>query len=311
MFTYTRAELITYRAVCEGKSSTRTLSSSLGISERQVYRTVERLRSKGLVLPKRAKAEAILPAQGSHAQALRDFLLSGQAPIEVILGGRLLVLLSIMTAPKDLERVSYETLIGPSSVRVYVWQLKGLGVVLDTSEGLRISPTDHLMIRFLDDFSKGVCRAEMEQIAPQGVLRWSSGLEFLFSSGSTVGETRETGTTAMSAFGLKFFSNTRCFHWAYWHPRLGVEEIAIHNILIEPDNPRIVAYSLLLLHGVDFDRARLIKEAKYRGLENFARKMLDVLDGGEYPGELLPTQDELRELFAQYEGDHASALRQG
>jgi hypothetical protein len=188
------------------------------------------------------------------------------------------------------------------SVRRIVWALKGFGAILQDKSTISIPQHDTTLVRFLQDFSKGASMAMLESIAPAGTILWSEGLEFIFTSRAPM-STRgvsETGITAMSKRGLQFISDTRYYYCAYWGPRLRKEDIAMHQILIDPNSTRNISYGLLFLMKGGYNPAYLAKAGNAMGAGVLARQVAVYLRGEGVESPNFPNESDMEQLRAQY-----------
>ena len=303
MYVLRRNELRVFKSICDGAKSTANLVETLGVSAISVYRAVESLSSKKMIKARRTGKRLLLaPSSHSHSKALAAYLEGSRRPIEPLIGSRLLVLLSVSSNPKRLDRVAEETRLTSESVRRIVWNLKGFGAVNQEKRVISTPQSDTALLRFLQDFSRGACAAVLETIAPTGTVLWSEGLEFIFSARALVEArgVRETGITAMSRRGLRFVSDTRYYHCAYWNPRLRTEDIALHQILVDPSSTRNISYGILFLMKEGHRPTYLVKQGEAVGAGELARQIAGYLRGEVVDNPHFPSISDMAELRAQY-----------
>lgn len=302
MYVLNRNELRAFKSICDGAKSTADLVDALDISTISVYRTINSLSSNKLIEARRTgKRIQLSPSSHGHSKALAAYL-EGKRPIDPLIGSRLLVLLSVSGNPKVMERVAEEVRLSSESVRRIVWALRGFGAVSQEKRTISIPSSDTMLARFLQDFSKGACAAALESIAPSGTVLWSEGLEFIFSARSPV-EARgvsETGITAMSKRGLRFMSDTRYYHYAYWRPRLRREDIAMHQILVDPSSTRNLSYGLLFLMKEGYNASYLAELGDAVGACRLSGQMAEYLSEGVVDNPHFPSRADMAELRAQY-----------
>lgn len=303
MFTLRKNELWTFKSICRGDETVPAIAKASGASTISTYRAVQSLSSKHLVKGERqGKRIRLTRSAYGHSMALAAFLEGKGRSIEPLIGSRLPVLLSVSSNPKGLDRVAHETWLSRESARRVIWELRGLGVAEQDRRRVGIPATDTALTRFLRDFSKGACEATLESLAPSGNVLWSEGLQFVFSASrfeSTKGVS-ETGMTAMAKRGLAPTSYKKYYHYAYWRPRLRVEDIALHNILIDPCNPRGVSHSLMFLIKEGFDRERLTAEGGTVGEGTLAELMARYLEGNPVDDPRFPSRSGMTRLCTQY-----------
>lgn len=304
MYAFNRNELRVFKAICEGLGSTSDIAEALGLSTISVYRAVDSLSSRKLVHARReGKRLHLSPGPHGHSKALCTYIVGNRRPVEPLIGSRLLVLLSVSSHPKTLERVAEEVRLSRESVRRVVWQLKGFGAIAQEEGKIAIPRSDPTLARFLQDFSKGACASMLESMAPAGAVLWSEGLEFIFSSRTPLDErgVSETGITAMSRRGLRFMSDLSYYYCAYWRPRLRREDIALHQMLIEPGSTRNISYGLLFLMKEGYSPARLVRVGEALGARTLAEEAAKYLSGGVTDSPYFPSRTDMAELRAQYE----------
>ena len=303
MYVLHRNELRAFKKICEGATSTTDLADALDISTISVYRGLNSLSSNKFVEAKRSgKRIQLSPSPHGHSKALCAYLEGIRRPIDPLIGSRLLVLLSVSSNPKALERVSEEVRLSSESVRRIVWALRGFGAMNQEKKMISIPASDTVLARFLQSYSKGACEAMLESLAPAGTVLWSEGLEFVFSSRTPVKArgVSETGITAMSRRGLSFISDTMYYHYAYWRPRLRREDIALHQILVDPSSTRNISYALLFLMKEGYSSAYLAKLGDALGVRPFTEQLEVFLSEGTVDNPHFPSRAEMAELRAQY-----------
>lgn len=303
MYSLNRSELRVFKAVCEGHRSTSDIAEALDLSTISVYRAVDSLSSDRLVQARRdGKRIQISPSPSGHSKALCAYLVGSRRPLEPLIGSRLLVLLSVSSHPKTLDRVAEEVRLSPESARRVVWQLKGFGTITQEKGIISVPRPDIALAGFLHDFAKGACMSMLESIAPAGTVLWNEGLEFIFSTRTPVEAqgVNETGITAMSRHGLRLMSDTRYYHYAYWRPKLRKEDIALHEILIDPSSTRNISYGLLFLMKEGYSSARLAKAGEALGASALAEQVSKYLEEGAADNPHFPSRADMAELRAQF-----------
>lgn len=304
MYVLNENELRAFRALCEGAGSVLEIQDNTNVSSISAYRTVKSLSLSRLVESKRnGKSIRLSPSHHGHSRALCSYLEGSRRPIDPLIGSRLLVLLSVSSNPKRVEKVAEEVMLSRETVRRIVWDLGKFGAVSHESKKVSIPRSDVALSRCLRDYSKGACEAALESIEPTGTVLWSEGIEFMFASRKAVKApgVNETGITAMAKHGLQFVSDTRYYHFAYWKPKLRKEDIAIHQILVDPKSTPNISYSLLFLMKEGYSSAYLSKLGDALGIESLTKPINAFLRGENVENPDFPTRAEMAELRAQYE----------
>lgn len=303
MYVLTKNELSVFRTICNGHRSVADLKGATGMSSISIYRIAQSLSSKKIITVRRdGKRNLLFPSSHGHSKALAAYLEGSRRPIEPLIGSRLLVLLSVSSNPKDLDRIAEETKLTCESVRRLVWALKSFGAVRQDKRRSSVPQTDMTLVRFLQDFSKGSCAATLEDIVSTGAVLWSEGLEFIFAARGLADApgVRETGITAMSRRGLQFISDTRYYHYAYWRPKPKPEDIALHNLLVDPNSTRSIAYSLLFLIKEGCNSKYFLRQGDAVGAGELSKQIVSYLSGETVENAHFPSRADLNDLRAQY-----------
>jgi len=153
-----------------------------GLSLRATYDLIHSLEGKKMVTVKKGRNRAITPSDYLHASAFRQVFIQGTPPLQVFAGGKLSILLAIAFRPKKLSQISEETGLKITSVRRLLLDLMHYGLIWREGEEVTLSRSALDAKRFLEDFSKGACMANLEDISKKGILLWNDGLQFLFFS---------------------------------------------------------------------------------------------------------------------------------
>ena len=302
MFTLTRHELEAFEAVCSGKDSIKKMTDGGDYSGRTAYRLVTSLRQKGLLFSGNTNEDGLKPSSSLHSAALRRYVTSKRHPLDVITGSKLLILISISSSPKSLDTVAEETLLSRGTVRVLACSLRNSAVLTVEDDMMRIPRSNAFMTQFLQDFARGANMAMVQSKAREGTVLWSEGLECIFSAASTtvLEGMSKTAASAFHDYGIQLIGYTTYYHMAHWRPKLRAEDLALHQLLIDPQSTRGISYSLLLLRKVGFNRDYLTKEAKRLRVWDLVKEMIHCLSGLRVHNPLLPEMTELEELFREY-----------
>jgi hypothetical protein len=301
-YTLTRNQLEVFREICLGKETVSEILRSSSQSSKTVYRITEALLEFGIITRSEGRGARFSPSDGIHSAALKRYLLSKEHPIDAIVGSKLLLLLSISQMPKSMERIAKETGLMRDTVRVLAWSLRNLGIVAQEGSKIAISETDLFMKQFLQDFSKGVNLSIMQGRTKVGILIWSGGLEFIFSTPSLDNSTRirMTGISAMAMYGIQFISETNYYYYSNWNADLKPEDIAIHNLLTDRFNSRVIGYSILLIKKTGFDADYLLEESRYAGIDRLVKDIMNFVNGRPVKNRYMPSIADMEDLMVQY-----------
>jgi hypothetical protein len=301
-YTLTRNQLEVFREICLGKETVSEIVGSSSRSSKTVYRITKALSEFGVIDGSEGRGTRFSPSSGIHSAALKRYLLSKERSVDAIVGSKLLLLLSISQMPKSIERIAKETGLKRDTVRVLAWSLKNFGIVAQEGSKIAISETDLFMKQFLQDFSKGVNLSIMQGRTKVGILIWSGGLEFIFSTASLDNSTRvkKTGISAMARFGIQFISETIYYYYSNWNADLKPEDIAIHNLLTDRFNSRVVSYSILLIKKTGFDADYLLEGSRYAGIDRLVRDIINFVNGRPINNRYMPSIADMEDLMVQY-----------
>ena len=303
MYSLNRNELRALKAICEGTDSIQNLAEAIGISTVSAYRAAASLSSSRLAeVAREGKRIRISPSRYGHSRAICSYLVGNRRSLDPLIGSRLLVLLSVSSNPKTYERIGEELSLSKESVRRITWTLRQFGAISVLGGLASIPSADLTLARFLKDFSKGACEAKLESIERTGTMLWSEGLEFVFSARKTVDApgVSETGITAMSRKGIRFVSDARYYHYAFWRPKLSNEEIALHQILMDPTSTRNISYGLLFLMKAGYRRPYLERLGELLGIGALAGQIVRFLEGEAVENPQFPSEADMAELRNQY-----------
>jgi len=303
MYSLNRNELRALKAICEGTDSIQNIAEAVGISKVSAYRAAASLSSSRLAkAAKDGKSIRISPSHYGHSHAICSYLVGSRRSADPLIGSRLLVLLSVSSNPKTLERVGKELGLAKESVRRIAWTLRQFGAISLVGGSASIPSADLTLARFLKDFSKGACEAKLESIERTGTMLWSEGLEFVFSARKTVDApgVSETGITAMSRKGIRFVSDARYYHYAYWKQKLTNEEIALHQILVDPASARNLSYGILFLMKAGYRQAYLERLGQSLEIGTLTGQIVRFLEGKAVDNPQFPSKSDMSRLRNQY-----------
>ena len=301
-FVLTKNQLEIFRAICLGNSTMKEIAGYSGQSMNTVYRMTSRLELIGVIVISKGRGARCSPSHGLHSAALKRYLLSNERPIDLIVGSKLLVLLSISLMPKSAQSIARETCLKLETVRVLAWSLKNAGVLRQNGSLIGISTTDVFMKQFLQDFSKGANLQIMDERTNVGIMIWNGGLEFLFSARSLSDpkNVRKTATSEMARYGIRFISENIYYYYSNWNLELRPEDIALHNILADQFNSRMIGYSILLLTKTGFDTDYLLEGSRNIGMEGVVTDIVSYMEGRPVTNRFVPDPEEMHELMFQY-----------
>lgn len=301
MFSLTNNELRAIQALSVEGLTIKEIGERIGVSRRAASNIVHTLRDRRLIDYSGARNSMARLSGRPHADALRWFILEGTRPIELLAGGKLLVLLSIYRHAKTAERISLETGLKISSVERFLRELSTYGLIM-TEKGRYRLPTSDPMSPVLTSYAKGSCQAMMEDIAPGGILIWHGGLEFILSA-EVISDNRcahLTGLSAMGNYGLKFFTPRCEYRYDRWCGAPSAVTAALDILLAKPDSKESIRYALLLLSRERVDLSAFEAEARNYGLYREAGAISEFLSGRVVEEEWFPHEKDIFQLLEPY-----------
>jgi predicted transcriptional regulator len=240
------------------------------------------------------------------ASSLRKAILSEAVPSRVLVGGRLLVLLSVMRNAKTRDRIGLECGIRSSTTYQYIREMRNLGLV--QVQGGRYSLTEvRKEVRdFLEGFALGYAEMDALKWSHSARVQWYDGLQFLISDTNEIPSLKDrmTGYAAMPRFGLDIRGMEWSYHVSQWNPELGPEMVALHIHLSKPESLNAISNCVLLLVHSGFDRKVLLEESESAGADMIMGKVADVASGLYREDRLIAQKNELDALLAQYGAHH-------
>lgn len=301
MFSLTNNELRAIQALSAEGLTIKEIGERIDVSRRAASNIVHTLREKGIIDYSGARNSIARLSGRPHADALRWFILEGTRPIEILVGGKLLVLLSIYRHPKTTERISLETGLKTSSVERFLRELSRYGLIMTEKRRYRLPPSDP-MHPVLTSYAKGSCQTMMEGIAPGGTLIWHGGLEFIFSA-EVLSDHRcahLTGLSAMGNYGLKFLTPRCEYRYDRWCGAPSAVTTALDILLAKPDRKENIRYVLLLLSKERVDLSAFEAEGRNYGLDREAEAISEFLSGRVVEEDWFPHGEDISQLFELY-----------
>lgn len=301
MFSLTNNELRAIQALSAEGLTIKKIGERIDVSRRAASNIVHTLREKGIIDYSGARNSIARLSGRPHADALRWFILEGTRPIEILVGGKLLVLLSIYRHPKTTERISLETGLKTSSVERFLRELSRYGLIMTEKRRYRLPPSDP-MHPVLTSYAKGSCQTMMEGIAPGGVLIWHGGLEFIFSAEALSDHrcAHLTGLSAMGNYGLKFLTPRCEYRYDRWCGAPSAVTTALDILLAKPDRKENIRYVLLLLSKERVDLSAFEAEGRNYGLDREAEAISEFLSGRVVEEDWFSHGEDISQLFELY-----------
>lgn len=296
-FTENEVRIISYLALRPGRGT--EIAKETGQTPSSVSRVTQRLVAEGLVVKSPCGFSI---STNRMASALRGAILSEVVPLRALVGGRMLVLLSIMRNAKTRPRIGLECRIRPSTTYQYLRELQNLGLAQESGCKYTLPDSRRQVRDFLEAFALGYAELEAYRRSPSARVVWCDGLQFLISDTSEITSLRErtTGNAAMSRFGLDMRGREWSYHLSHWDSELGPEMVALHTHLSRPESLNAISGCVLLLVHSGFNRGILLEESGSAGAGKIMEKVADVASGHYRKDRLIAQQKEIDALLTQY-----------
>lgn len=297
----TRSEIEILKKIIEGKRDIKSIAGAAGLSISRTYALTRKLAENGFLKYRRVgMKKEIETSDRRHANFFKALIISHEINSEAVCYSNLRIFFSILYSPKTLQRISEETSLKIESIRKYIRKLKGIGLIYQVKGKVGMSASLPLLHRFLEEYAAFINQKVVSELSKNAIVVWQQGIEAIVRA--PIKEKipiPETAISALSGYGIDIITD----HSYYYLPgirKLGVEDIALHTILINPDSVRYISYALLLLKKRGFDRKKLLECGEMYGIGRIALDMMRFLEGEEVRKLPFPSQEEFIELCRLY-----------
>lgn len=267
------------------------LAEGLGLSESRISESVTSLVGEGFLIKERHGKKVFVSRETAlHAVAfagiLREF---PRLPLEKLFSYSAMEVLGVLQYPHSSSEITLMTGLDRRTISTALLKLGTYGLVLKKEKMLLLNRRHRNLENFVRYYWEYKTNQKLEIIyMGGGLLLWQRGAEFLFKVPGEVKdmEIREflknrlvhkTGVSQLSEYGLGVISDSE--YYFYSRRKLKIEDVFIHTILTDPENPIYNSYALALFQKCD--RRSLLKAGKIYDMDNHIEKLLEYLDTKE------------------------------
>lgn len=285
-FKLTATEIRILRAI--GKQNERnigTISKTTYIRYPVISRIISSLTDKGLLqISRRQLSKQVSLSDAKHAQLLKRLLSEfSHMNFERILSGSSIEVLSHITfTPLKRAKIEEQSGLTAKTVKVALKRLKEFGIVLVKEEFTYIlNERFSLLGEFVEEFRRYYNQRLAEEFSADSVIIWQMGKEFLIKTSSS--KEHEcfflTGISAFHQYGIRLFlPEYNTYFYTPYKTMLGVEDIILHAIRVDPNSTRTILSVLLLWTKNEHMNIKyLMEEAKKYRIDNIMNALIGYL----------------------------------
>ena len=296
----TNTELKIFQMISETRSIN-DIAKNIDISDSTASRYTDRLVKNGLAQKVReGKKVLVTRSDNAHAQQLAIFIREfPRLQILNIFSYSALEILSVMRTEKSVTRIS--TITGLSRTKIYnvINDLTKIGVILK-GRGYYINPNHRVLQKFIDAYFSYLNFIKLKVIAPNSIILWQRGYEFLFKSKDPLTHKNiySTATSKFHSYGLQIVSAEEYYYHTTHARKLCISEYIIHTILAEPNSLRNNMYACLLYQKTK--PKDIIDWAAIYDMQDHIEILIDYLKNKLKNAPFLPPWEEYRTLAENY-----------
>lgn len=278
-----RTEVNALSSISKGSSSIKEIAVDLKRSHTRSTVIVRSLEEKGFLTRSRKGLEYKVSLTGNpFVNTIKPLLRTRDRRLSLMTDNGLFLLgllsgVSQALTKNDLVRYSA---LSPSTVRDF------LNTGVKTTTLRRIGRTYHIsrssedLRSFIEEYSSYSIGKELAKRADDFTVHWRLGFETIYSSSCTTKD-QMTGPTGFRKFGLDLIATRSYHHFTPFPRRIGIEEMAIDNILLNMDDPRnIVNTALFLARNMPaIDTSALLFIAGLYNIQDICLDILSFIDG--------------------------------
>ena len=321
-FKFTISELQTISHIDDSPTMSE-LAIRIGVTKGYISRIVASLAQKGFVdISTNGISKNVILTNNPHAVKLKNILhMRNYMPLpELMHGSGIQIMAIISTGKADFARLLDESNLSEATLRRNIKKFKSYAMLVFRNKKYEF-PQDLMDIR---DFVKDYCSyfdiSELRKISPQGRFITSHGFEFLFTlDNKIVRENSPSGQINSHSMvtkhilqenvkptGLSAISGTIPLilaenHYFYSSRTLSNEEIAVHAIVVDPQNKRNLTYVILYILKAKIDKNRFITISDQYNITDISKSILDMLDTWKQPEEtFMPSPSYIKQKATEY-----------
>lgn len=274
------------------------LAKQLNVSPAAASKITKKLIKNNLATKHRnGKTMLIQKEKTTLVQKLEEIItLFPRLALENILTHTKLTLIASMSYPLTIEELAKT--IGVTRQWIYktTRQLSSYGIILTTDDNYTINPIHKKIYEFATTYVELQHYQYTSTFTKDAVILWQHGNEYLFKTKQNLTSVQKTAVTVFSDYGLPLVSDSK-YYYKTTRP-LGIADVILHTILIDPANKTYNAYALLLIEKTM--PTGLIKKARLYNLTDHIQTLLEYLRTHTPNTTFLPTWKDYETLAKQY-----------
>jgi DNA-binding MarR family transcriptional regulator len=307
-YTFNRLEIKILKEVARGNHSLYLLKKFLVIKPNLLSYNLKKLLQKGLIkVEKKEKrlGKYVYFDNSKHALLFRELLLRyDHIKWENILSG---LAIDVLFQTIDKSELTFKNFSKATFWR-YMRDLMSHGMITRSEDDFyEINPRFSILKDFLIEYQRFLLDAIVRSVSASAVILWQKDLECLIRVPKDVNISQKsflrTAVSRFNDFGLPLITDFDIYFYSSNMETIRVEDVILHTLLIERDNPRYTLYGLLLLKKQwrRINKKYLLKEAQTVDLGLQLNAMFQFLKTqGVRRGLALPTWEEYLAKAKEY-----------
>jgi len=307
-YTFNRLEIKILKEVARGNHSLYLLKKFLVIKPNLLSYNLKKLLQKGLIkVEKKEKrlGKYVYFDNSKHALLFRQLLLRyDHIKWENILSG---LAIDVLFQTIDKSELTFKNFSKATFWR-YMRDLMSHGIITRSEDDFyEINPRFSILKDFLIEYQRFLLDAIVRSVSASAVILWQKDLECLIRVPKDVNISQKsflrTAVSRFNDFGLPLITDFDIYFYSSNMETIRVEDVILHTLLIERDNPRYTLYGLLLLKKQwrRINKEYLLKEAQTLDLSLQLNAMFQFLKTqGVRRGLALPTWEEYLAKAKEY-----------
>lgn len=307
-YTFNRLEIKILKEVARGNHSLYLLKKFLVIKPNLLSYNLKKLLQKGLIkVEKKEKrlGKYVYFDNSKHALLFRELLLRyDHIKWENILSG---LAIDVLFQTIDKSELTFKNFSKATFWR-YMRDLMSHGIITRSEDDFyEINPRFSILKDFLIEYQRFLLDAIVRSVSASAVILWQKDLECLIRVPKDVNISQKsflrTAVSRFNDFGLPLITDFDIYFYSSNMETIRVEDVILHTLLIERDNPRYTLYGLLLLKKQwrRINKEYLLKEAQTLDLSLQLNAMFQFLKTqGVRRGLALPTWEEYLAKAKEY-----------
>ena len=219
-------------------------------------------------------------------------------------GSSLEILYFLFKSPLSRKEIVLHTGLSQKTVQTKLKTLREFGVVFSERGFYRLNERFGLLKDFLLEFRRYLNLKVAQDFAKDATILWQEDEEFLIRT-SEPKESKNfflSSITAFHKYGVQLFLPE---YYYYFHSqrkkKLGVEDVVLHALLLDPTDTRVIMSVLLLLEKQKVNGDYLIKESDKYQLSTTVRNLVNYIHTkGKAKPEHFPTWKEYEAKAKEY-----------